>query len=109
MQKAVRRDGHVICRYLLLAYVAWLVVCACLYAFGIPPLNHRSHDMLRFFVVLAVGLPWTMAVLGLPSVVSDFVHYTNAEGFSTMVQGLAFAGVALNLVTLNYACKWGLV
>lgn len=107
MPQARRRGGPVIYRFVLLGYLAYLAVCAGLYAFGIPPLKPASQDMLRFFILLAVGLPWTMAVLALPAVLSDFVHYANAEGFATLVQGLTFAAVAMNLVALNYSCEWG--
>lgn len=106
MNDRFEASRHVAFRVALALYVAYVLACAWFYAWGIPPGDRQTQDLFRFFIALAAGLPWTLAVLALPSILGDFGAYSAGEGFMTMVHGLSFAAVAMNLVALNYLCEW---
>jgi hypothetical protein len=95
---------HVLARWALLLYVAYVAACGWAYVLGVP--SREWHGLLQFLIEIACGLPWTLPLLAMPTILGQFDPRAAGEGFFTMVHVLAVLGVGVNLLVLNRLCDW---
>lgn len=100
------RRPHVVARVALPVYLVYLAGCAWAYLHLLA--GHEARDVLRFLVEVAAGLPWTLPLLAMPTILGQFdPQVSSGQGFFAIVHVLAVSGVAVNLFVLNRLCDWG--
>lgn len=104
MNRMFGAERHVVARWALLVYLAYLAACAWAYVLGAP--GRDWQGILRFLIEVACGLPWTMPLLSMPTILGQFDPRAMGEGFFRMVHALAVLGVGVNLLVLNRLCDW---
>ena len=104
MNRKFSAEPHVLARWALLLYLAYLAGCAGAYVLGASGREWRG--MLPFLIEVACGLPWTLPLLAMPTILGQFDPRVVGEGFFTMVHVLAVLGVGVNLLVLNRLCDW---
>lgn len=105
MTEEVGRGTRVVFRVLLPVYLLYLAGCAWLYAYGSAAPDRHWRDVIHFLAEIAAGLPWTIAVLALPGVFTDFERYAG-ESFMLMVHVLVTLALLCNLLVINHLCEW---
>lgn len=83
-------------RVLLLLYVAWLAVCAYVFATD-PPTGGPYNDIGKSFAAVGAGLPWTLAAF--------YVYPPNA-GPKLLYAGAILAALVNLLLLARWAGWW---